>query len=325
MNNIKKHIQSDNYSRAYLLYGEEDYMKLNYKNMLQMGIVADDTMNFSYYEGKDCNLNEIADLSVTMPFFAERRLILIENSGMFKSGSEDMVKILNEASETTYFVFVEQEVDKRNKLFKTVSEKGYACEFKTLKEDDVINWVLTKFGKAGKKITRDTMMLLLSRIGLDMNTVKNETDKIIAYTHGREEITSADIELLCTAQLQDKVFDMIDAMASKDKDKVIRLYSDLLALKEPQMKILVLIGKHFSNLMAVKVMVENGDSNSIISQKLGLRPFFVGKYISQAKGFSVKQLRRAMDDCAEADNSVKTGKIEEKYAAELIILKYCSL
>ena len=325
MNNIKKHIQTNNYSRAYLLYGEEDYMKLNYRNMLHKGISGDDTMNYSYYEGKDCNLTEIADLSQTMPFFAESRLIMIENSGMFKSGSEDMVKIIKEAPDTTFFVFVEQEVDKRNKLYNTIGEVGYVCEFKTLKEDDVIKWVLSKFGKEGKRITRDNMMLFLSRTGLDMNTVKNETDKIIAYTRGREEITAEDIDKLCIALLQDKVFDMIDAMASKDKDKVIRLYSDLLALKEPQMKILVLLGKQFANLMAVKEMYDNGNTNNIIAEKLGLRPFFVGKYIAQAKKFTLKQLKEAMNDCIEADNSVKTGITDDKYAAELIILKYCSL
>ena len=158
-----------------------------------------------------------------------------------------------------------------------------------------------------------------------MNTVKNETDKIIAYTRGREEITAEDIDKLCIELLQDKVFDMIDAMASKDKDKVIRLYSDLLALKEPQMKILVLLGKQFANLMAVKEMYDNGNTNNIIAEKLGLRPFFVGKYIAQAKKFTLKQLKEAMNDCIEADNSVKTGITDDKYAAELIILKYCSL
>ena len=325
MNNIKKHIQNENYSRAYLLYGEEDYLRLNYRNMLRKAMVADDDMNYSYYEGKDCNLSEIADLSSTMPFFAERRLIMIENSGMLKSGSEEMIKIIKDAPETTFFVFTEKEVDKRNKLFKTISDVGYVCEFKMLKEDDIVKWVLSKLGKEGKRITRDNMTLLISRIGLDMNTVKNETDKIIAYTHGREEVTAEDINELCVAQLQDKVFDMIDAMAVKDKDKVIRLYSDLLALKEPQMKILVLLGKQFSNLMAVKEMSENGNANNVIAEKLGIRPFFVGKYIAQSKKFTLKQLREAMNDCIEADNSVKTGRTDDRYAAELIILKYCSL
>ncbi len=325
MNNIKKHIQNENYSRAYLLYGEEDYLRLNYRNMLRKAMVADDDMNYSYYEGKDCNLSEIADLSSTMPFFAERRLIMIENSGMLKSGSEEMIKIIKDAPETTFFVFSEKEVDKRNKLFKTISDVGYVCEFKTLKEDDIVKWVLSKLGKEGKRITRDNMMLLISRIGLDMNTVKNETDKIIAYTYGREEVTAEDINELCVAQLQDKVFDMIDAMAVKDKDKVIRLYSDLLALKEPQMKILVLLGKQFANLMAVKEMCVNGNSNNVIAEKLGIRQFFVSKYIAQSKKFTLKQLREAMNDCIEADNSVKTGRTDDRYAAELIILKYCSL
>ena len=47
-------------------------------------------MNYNYYEGKGINVNEIISLSDTMPFFADRRLILMEDSGWFKGGPGQM-------------------------------------------------------------------------------------------------------------------------------------------------------------------------------------------------------------------------------------------
>ena len=85
---------------------------------------------------------------------------------------------------------------------------------------------------------------------------------------------------------------------------------------------LAIIGKQFSQLLAVKKLIENGVGNSEIAQRLGIRPFFVGRYISQAKQYTMKQLDEAVHDCVEAEYSIKAGKAEDKYAVELLVLKY---
>ena len=61
-----------------------------------------------------------------------------------------------------------------------------------------------------------------------MNNIKNEADKLIDYAKDSEEITKEDIDAVCIVQIQDKVFDMVEALAMRDRDKVLRLYSDLL-------------------------------------------------------------------------------------------------
>lgn len=322
MKTIKQHVKNETFARAYLLYGEEKFLVRKYKNILVEAICHDDDMNFSYYEGKDADINDIKDNSDTMPFFADRKLILIENSGMFKTSSESMVDIVKSAPDSTYFIFVEDEVDKRNRLYKAVSEYGYVCEMKTQKDDDLSGWVFKYFKDAGLNITSNDMNAFLGIAGPDMDNLYNETMKIIAYCRGRNVVTLDDIYALCSPKVQDRVFDMIQAMAMKRTDEVLKLYSDLLALKEPPLKILAIIGKQFAMLLAVKELLKDNAGNSEIAQKLGIRPFFVGRYITQAKQFSVKEIREAVQDCVETECSVKTGRSEDKYAVELLILKY---
>ena len=81
-------------------------------------------MNFNHYEGKGMDINEIIGIADTMPFFAERRLVLIEDSGWFKGGAggEEMSAYMEHIPDTTCLVFVETEVDKRSKLFKAVKK-----------------------------------------------------------------------------------------------------------------------------------------------------------------------------------------------------------
>ena len=138
MKHILDNIKKNEFEHAYLIYGEEDYLKNFYKNKLKEAICGDDTMNFSYYGGKDIDIKDFMDTSQTMPFFSERRLILVEGSGLFKKSSTEVAEAVDIAPESTYFVFVEDEVDKRNKLFKTISEKGYVCEMKEQKEAELM-------------------------------------------------------------------------------------------------------------------------------------------------------------------------------------------
>ena len=115
MQTINEDIKNGTFKPVYLLYGEEAFLKQSYKKKLRAAISGDDTMNYNYFEGKGLDVNELISLADTMPFFSERRLILIEDSGFFKTSSEALAEYLPMMPDTTCIVFVEEAVDKRNK------------------------------------------------------------------------------------------------------------------------------------------------------------------------------------------------------------------
>lgn len=322
MKKIKQHIKEDRYPNIYLLYGEEHYLVRTYKNMLKEAICQEESMNYSYYEGKDVSVNELKDVAAAPPFFAERRLIIVENSGFFKTSSDPVVDILKDLPDTTHIVFVEAEVDKRNKVFKTVNERGYVCEMKQQTEEDLRRWAGKIFLEAGKQITNNDMNKFLGGTGLEMDNIYNEAMKLIAYCLERNVITATDIDEVCSTRTVDRVFEMIQAMALRKTDEVMRLYGDLLALKEPPLKILALMGRQFAQLMAVKKLYADGCDGSTIANRLGIRPYFISKYIAQAKGYSLAELKQAVDDCVDAEHRIKSGQTEDKYAVDLLIVKY---
>lgn len=104
---IKEHIKQNQFKQCYLLYGTEEYMKKLYKNKLKTGIIGDeDTMNYTYFEGKSIEVPKVIEIAETMPFFSERRLILIQNSGLFRV-SNDLADYIKTMPEYCYFIFVE--------------------------------------------------------------------------------------------------------------------------------------------------------------------------------------------------------------------------
>ena len=87
---LNEHMKTGQFKRSYLLYGEEAYLKKQYKEKLTKAMFPDgDTVNYAYFEGKGTEPSKLIDLAETMPFFAERRLIVVENSGFFKSSSAE--------------------------------------------------------------------------------------------------------------------------------------------------------------------------------------------------------------------------------------------
>ena len=106
MQQLLEDIKNRQFRQVYLLYGQEAYLKNQYRDKLKEALVQDgDTMNFTVFKGKNSNPGEIIDLAETMPFLAERRVILIEDSGFFKKGGEQLADYLKEPASTVCILF----------------------------------------------------------------------------------------------------------------------------------------------------------------------------------------------------------------------------
>lgn len=321
MQTLNQDIKDHTFKPVYLLFGEEAFLRNSYKKRLQEAIVGDDTMNLSRFEGKGTDADELIRLADTMPFFAERRLILVEDSGFFKNASEALVQYLPSMPGTTCLVFVESEVDKRSKLYKKVKSLGYAAEMGRQDAAQLGRWAGGILSKEGKKITGHTMELFLSMAGDDMENTRMELEKLISYTWGREVITDEDVEAVCTVRVSNRIFEMVSAIVSQQTRRAMELYEDLLTLKEPPMRILFLIARQFNQLLQVKELTEKGLERKTIASRLKLQPFVVGKVIPQARQFSRDQILSYVNLCVEAEEAVKTGRLSDRLAVELLITR----
>ena len=116
--NLQEDIKTGKFKNAYLLFGEEAYLKIQYKEKLIHALNPDDdTMNFTKYEGKGIEVREMIDLCETMPFFADHRVVLVENSGFFKNKCDELADYMKTLPDYLRLVFVEEEVDKRSRMY----------------------------------------------------------------------------------------------------------------------------------------------------------------------------------------------------------------
>lgn len=319
MNRIRDDIKKREFHNLYLLYGDEEYLKRYYRENLKYCILEDsDDMNFSKFENKGIDLNEVQSIADTLPFFSEHRLIIIQDSGLFKS-SNDFTDYLEHMPDSTIIVFVEKEIDKRNKLYKYINKNGIAAEIKVKDSEEVLNWAAKRLKESGKVFTRKTMEYFLQRVDNNLYNLSNEIEKIAAYTVGREEITIADIDAVCPAYLQNHIFQMVDAVGAGDTDKALKLYNELIELKEAPSYILYMLIRHFNILLQIGSM-GNAPKNQV-AFKIGISPYFVGNYQRQSSRFSGKQLKQALDNSLETEQKFKTGVLDDQIGVELLLIE----
>ena len=324
MQRLNEDIKTGQLKNLYLLYGEEAYLRRQYRDRLKKAIVGDDTMNYHYFEGKDISVGEIIDLAETMPFFADKRLIVLENSGLFKSGGEQLAEYLANQAQTTTFLLVESEMDKRSKLYKAIQSKGTVTEFAVQDEATLKRWVLGMMKKEGKQISSSALEFFLEKTGTDMENIRKEAEKLFCYCMDKDVIEKADIEEICTRQISNHIFDMVSAIADKKQQAALQMYYELLALKEPPVRILFLIARQFNLLMQVKELSDKGFQNKAIGERVGLPGFIAGKYVTQASRFKKEELRLAVEDCVETEAAIKTGRLNDNMGVELLIIRYSS-
>lgn len=319
---IREHIKNKDYKRFYLIYGSEEYLKKLYRDKMKAAIIKDGgDINYSYFEGKDIEPVKLMSVAQTLPFFADQRLIIVENSGFFK-GQNELTERLADTPDTTVIIFVEGEVDKRNKLYKFIKDSGYVSEMNGLDDKNLKLFTASLFEQRKQKITEANITYLIDKIGNDMINITNEVEKISCYCSEQQVVSKEDIDAVITVQITGKIFQMIDAIGSRQAQKALELYYDLIAVREKPLSILFLITRHFNIMLQVKDLQSRAINSTSISEMVGVPAFTVSKYSAQARNFSFKRLKDALEFGADIEQQIKTGTIDEKVGVELFIITF---
>ena len=323
MKRIAQDIKENKFQKVYLLTGEEAYLRLQYKDRLKKALVAeDDTMNFYTASGKDLDISEVIGFAETMPFLAERRVILIEDSGIFGANASggELADYLKEMPDSCCIIFNEEKADKRSKMYKAVKNEGYVAEFSRLGEADIKRWVLGKLKAEGLGITEQALEDFLNSAGDDMMQVKSEFEKLTSYVYGKKGINAEDVAAVCTQRVEDKIFAMLDDMMGGRCERALDKYKDLLILREEPGHIMYMIERQIKQLLHVKQLRRDNKTPDEIAKILGANPYGIRKTIPQAEKADVRMLKDALRLCADTDVDSRSGKMDPQLGVELIII-----
>lgn len=319
MKELNQSLQTGELHYLYLLYGDEDYLKNYYKKSLEKVTFPEgNSMNTHYFEGKDIEQEVLRNAILTLPFLSPYRLVIIENSEFFQKSSEAILQIIEDKPETTRLIFIEEKVDKRNKLYKFFQKNGKVVELSYQSEEMILRWVVKRLGDEGIKIKKDGIAELIFRAGPSLKQIEQEVEKLIAYCIDKKIVQKIDVQTLVPLKIENKIFDMIGDLCSRRIGQTIAKYRDLLQLKEPPIRILSLVSKQFKQMRLIKEMEKDQKSSIEMQEVLGLATWQIKKLQGMSRRFSLSQLQEILEKGIDLDVAIKTGKIAEDLGLELL-------
>lgn len=324
MKGLKEQIQKGQIGSLYLFYGEERFLIQLYEQRIKKALLLpeDEMMNLDVLQSPQDPLMVRTSIE-TLPFMAERRVVIIKESGAFelKAGKlSELSELMQDVPETTTVVWIESKVDKRSKLFKAVQKAGYVVEFKRLGEGELLTWIGQELKRKGIQMDRNTASYFLSLTGNDMVRIQMEIEKLSSYVKERGLITREDVDSIVSVTIENSIFKLTDHLGNQQPAAAYRIYRQLLEDNEPVQRIFFMMIRQFRLLYKASLM--QGADRSTIAKELGVPSFAAGNYQNQSRRFGEKRLKELLNKLLELDVATKTGELDAEEAATLVILQY---
>ena len=164
------------------------------------------------------------------------------------------------------------------------------------------------------------MNLFIARVGNDMERLKSELDKLISFTLDKDIIEEEDIKAITSISLTNRIFELVKSITNNKIQDALDIYEDLVALKEPPLKIMILITRQFNQLLQIKELIAAGFNEKDIISNMKLNPYVVKNLMRQARGFDMAMLLSYVKNAIELEEAIKQGNINDKLALEMLML-----
>ena len=323
-----KQLKSDAPKNLYLLCGEEDYLRDRYLETLKEICIPEGESGFSYkrFDGPAIDAAELGQAIDLMPFLSERTFVELRNVDINRiAETDEMIRLLSSIPDYCTVCFVQDasyEADGRTRFVKFLKDKGKYLVFSPQDQNKLFNWVKRRFEALGKEIDSSTVQRLVFISGDLMNTLIPEIEKAAAYSKGRK-ILPADVEAVCSHIPEADVFEMVNLISEKRYDQALHLLSELMRNKDnPPVSILATLSFQLRRLYGVKLALTEGKRTREMKDLLNIRyDFIADKLISSAGKFSLLQLEKAVNNCAETEYTMKTTGGDDQELLKTLFVK----
>lgn len=312
----------------YVVYGEEQYqVKKAIQSILQKELGAQDDMSTISYNALDTSIDVILEDAQTIPFFTEKKGILIQNANFLSSNNDTDIALdkleayLTKPMDSTVLIMsgAFPKMDMRKKMVKKIASLCKVTVCNKLDKHHLPVYVKEEVNKRHIKMEEAVFKKLCDQFPYDIGVIQSELDKLELYGGS---IDAKTLTYLTTRTLEDDVFALVNAVVEKNVKKMFSIWNDLQVLNKDPIYLIALIASQFHLLFQVKCAMIKGmhDQNEIASD-LGVHPYRVKLALPVCARLSIDTIMELLHRLADLDQSIKSGKLDKKLGFELFLLK----
>lgn len=258
---------------------------------------------------------------LTAPFLADKRLVVVER--MVESGDADLLAwftdrfLEKEPPSDTIVILWEEEPVKKSKnggevLHARLSQTKFAQSFEQLEGKKREDWVVRLITDRGGKITTDAVQELHRRVSDDF-ALTNAVDTLVSFVDGAP-ITHKELDLFLPPDIENKIFDAMDNLASKKRDVAMKLLAQVWYVDNDPVYIFAMLHRQVRLLLQTRELVDDNPqiSEQTVSKQLGVHAFVAKKLLGQARSWTRADLVAWYDRLIEIDYAIKHGTTDPR-------------
>lgn len=329
-------IKNDNLKPVYLFIGDEGYLMNKAIEKLKNKYIDPslEALNYVIVDGKDAGFDNILNACETLPFMAEKKLVIVKDIAQIIDRDEMGIdKKLGSYVEglDSYLSLIlidkSNEIKKTTKLYKTIKKLDGVVEYSKLKGSELNKWIENILKKYNKKLSTSNLSYFIQKSTYSeygstktLYDLENELIKLINYTL-EEEISRDNIDLVLTKTLDTNIFNLLSSINRKDSDSALKIFNEMHISNEPIPRIIFMIVRQLRLMLGYKVYREKGYTEGKIQEKIGVRSSFeFGRIAKESRSFTESQLKKSLEYILEIDVKQKTSSYDEKLALEILII-----
>lgn len=299
-------------NNLYLIIGEDNELVNFYLTSILENTLFNEEEKIEY-DMTVSSISDILDEASMISLFSSKKIIIGREFDTKKMNDNDLdylKRYIDNINKEVYIVLIAKKIDARSKEYKIFKDS-----FKVIETDknndsdkDILKYIDSYILDKGYRIDRYNLEYLLSKLGNNIDNIKIELDKIFLYLDNDKEINREVIDLLISDNIDNIIYEFTNAVLDKDYDTVMKMYSEFKIENIGYDYLLVSLDNVFRQALIIKMLYNQGSSNSDIAKVIGKKEFYVKKMLERLYNYKEDELARMIDRLAIIDRDYKTGK-----------------
>lgn len=330
---FERNLQAGKLAPIYVLEGKEGYLREQaVKRLLEVAVDAGlRDFNYARISVSDGDLGKALALARQFPMISARRMVVVTD---FEAVNDDrqlelLKDYLRAPGDTTVLTFVSAGLDNRRAIATALRKAATVVNFDPLEEKETApRWVLDYVKRNGCQMEMSDAAYLIGTVGVELQRLTNELEKLICFVGGKGRIGRAEIDALVMHTREHSNFELTDALLDGRRERALRLLGHIFdnPPEPPQTLAILMLGaiaRGYRNLLLSKELMRQNAAQEEIAKAVGMSPYAV-KYLNErARKADMNRLLKALARVAETDVALKSSLATPQLQMELLICELC--
>ena len=316
-------------SNCLLFYGEDSYLiKKNLDNIFKTNEINEQDVEVYDYEDEGMEVALIS--AMTLPFLADKKGVVVRSCSFLsdkknaaKEEIEALKRYLGFHNPTTLLILIAPyaKLDTRKNIVKYLNKNIEVKSFHiALKSNAIYDYIKEEVAKNNLTIDPLALTQFVNRIGDNTTMLETELIKLITYSLNKKTITSDMVYDIVTKDIDNNIFELVNAVVEKDINKCIEIYNDLKSVKIDPIWMLGTIGNKFQEILYTKELIKQKFKKEDIMKYFRASSGRVYYMMLNAKNVNDERLMKILTDLEKLDYKIKSGQIDKFLGIELFLL-----